>query len=54
MGKEKNAYAEHDASCNIADRGATLLDVGSNHAIDIIGDVSSDEIDGCHDGCKSW
>ena len=48
------AYTEQNTSSNIADGGSTLLDVGSDYAVDIVGDVSRYEVDCCHVFYSIW
>lgn len=45
---QNRTHTEHDTSCDIANSGGSLLDVGSDHPVDIIGDVPGHEVDSCH------
>ena len=45
---QRRTNAEHDTSCDITNSGGSLLDVGSDHPIDIVGDVPGHEVDSGH------
>lgn len=45
---QERTNAEHDTSCDVANCGGSLRDVGSDHPVDIVGDVAGHEVDSGH------